>query len=399
MKSKCCFLAFALCVVTIMAAPSLTEAEEKDMERITVSVEEFGAYPDDNEDDTEAFKQALAAGKIIHLKKGTYTLNETLSLTDQTLIGAGTSSTTISSNCADKTQPIVRLGGRCTMSDMTLQFDSKLATYDEGQGEHVAIWLGNGQPADGSQIRNLRFTQIGTALYAPNEENAGASRLLVDTVFVSDCGYRGVDFRKNGQYGNTFSNIYIGGRANLQHPRSAGFAVEGEEFNLVVEQLNLEHYFFESALLLKNCYGARFGSIHMEAIGQSAPATGLIKIENSDVFLDAVTLYYNPQDYPDCGVIELSTAGDKQGNYLEIGTLHFKGLNNVHPSNHTVRDYGLKHPNARGFKVICRSKSASGTYSVDIGAYVWYTWSGESDIYAAFPCDNNGIRYLSKGLL
>ena len=377
---------------------SFAEGETKPVTKLTVTPEEFGGYPSDGEDDTEALLQALATGKTVQLSGGVYEVSAPLSLTDQTLIGAGTSSTVISSSCADALQPILQLGGRCTVSDIVFQFEEKLIQYTERQGERVAIRLGNGQPADGSQLRNLRFVQIGTALYAPDEDGAGVSRLLADTLFVGDYGYRAVDFRKSGQYGNTFSNLYIGGRANLEHARSAGFAVEGEEFNLTVEQLNLEHYFFDSALLLKNCHGARFGSIHMEASGQSAPGTGLIRLENSDAFLEAVTLYYNPQDYPNCGVIELGTAGTSEGNYLEIGTLHLKGLNNVHPSNGTPRDGGLNNPNAAGFKTICRGAGATGTYTVKLGAYVWYTWYGDSEIYAAFPCDENGIRYLSKGV-
>ncbi len=385
------------CAVGIGLNRFSIQAEEKAVKQ-TVSVEAFGAFPSDGEDDTQAFLDALASGKVIHLGKGTYELKETLCLTDQTIIGAGTSSTIINFKNSDKTKPILKLGGRCTVTDLALQFDESQATYTEGQGEHVAIWLGNGKPADGSQLKNLRFTQVGTALYSPNQENSGASRLLVDTLFISDCGYRGVDFRKSGQYGNAFSNIYIGGRANLKHPRSAGFAVEGKEYNLTVEQLNLEHYYFDSALLLKNCYGARFGSIHMEAIGQSAPNTGHIKLDNSDVTLEAVTLYYNPQDYMNCGVIELANAG-QNGNRVNIGTLHLKGLNNVHPSNHDARDGGLLNPNAAGFKTVCRTVGATGTYTMDIGVYTWFTWEGDAHIYQAFPCDTAGIEYLSKGLL
>ena len=168
--------------------------------------------------------------------------------------------------------------------------------------------------------------------------------------------------------------------------------------NKVVEQLNLEISTFDSALLLKNCYGTRMGSIHVEGTAQSAPDTGILRLENSDVFIDGVTLYYNAIDYPNCSLVELGNAGGADGHRLEIGTLHLKGLNSVHPNHHPAREGGLKNPNARGFKTISRTGGASGTYEVDIGGYVWYTWHGEANMYEAFPCDETGIRYLSKGI-
>ncbi len=398
MKRICRVLAAIVCMALLWEVVPTIEAQEQETVKQTISIEEFGAYPSDGEDDTEAFVQALATGKAIQLNSGTYEVSVPLRLTDQTIIGAGSGATILSSTCEDKTQPVVQLGGRCTLSDLTLQFDEKLISCTETQGERVGIWLGNGKPADGSQLKNLRFICVGTAIYAPNQENAGASRLLADTLYVASCSYRGVDFQKSGQYGNTFSNLYIGGSVQKDSIINAGFAVEGEEYNLVVEQLNLEISTFDSALLLKNCYGARMGSIHVEGTAQSAPDTGILRLENSDVFIDGVTLYYNAIDYPNCSLVELGNAGGTEGNRLEIGTLHLKGLNSVHPKNHPAREGGLKNPNARGFKTISRTGGASGTYEVDISGYVWYTWHGEADMYRAFPCDEAGIRYLSKGI-
>ncbi len=390
-------LAAAVCMTCLGGGMTLAEERAEDAVKQTVTPEEFGGYPSDGEDDTEAFRQALATGHILQLSKGAYELSAPLALTEQSVLGAGSSATILSSSCGDKAQPILRLGGRCTVSDLTLQYGDKLVDWTEKEGERVAVWLGGEKPADGSQLKNLRITQVGTGIYAPDNENAGASRLLADTLYIPDFSYRGVDLQKAGQVGNTFSNVYIGGKASLEIPRSAGFAAEGGEYNLVVDQLNLEHSIFDSALLLRNCYGARLGSVHMEAVGQAGPGTGSVRVENADVFIDGITMYYNPLDYPDCSIVELGDAGSGEGNRLVVGTLHLKGLNSVHPNNHAAREGGLNNPNARGFKVISRSAGATGTYEVDIAAYVWYTWHGEQEIYAAFPCDESGIRYLSKG--
>lgn len=396
-KSKYLLMA-AVYMMCLWGGTSLAERKVETSVKQTVTPEDFGGYPSDGGDDTEAFRQALTSGSVVQLSKGTYEISGTLDLTDQMLIGTGSSATTLLACGEDKNQPILRLGGRCTVSDMVLQFRDGLIDYTEKEGDRVAIWLGNEVPADGSQLKNLRFINVGTAIYSANAENAGASRLLADTLFIPIYSYRGVDFQKVGQYGNTFSNLYIGGKDNLDYVRNAGFAVEGCEYNLVVEQLNLEHYYYDSALLLKNCYGARIGSVHMEANGISRAGAGAIRLENTDAFIDGITLYYNPIDYPGCSVVELGDAGSAGGNQLEIGTMHLKGLNNVNSSNHAPRYDGLSDSKTQGFKVISRTQGASGTYEVKVEAYVWYTWSGEEDIYKAFPCDETGIHYLSKGI-
>lgn len=399
-KQKCLLLAAALLLVSLWCNVSLAEEKVGKSVVNTVTPEQFGAYPSDGEDDTEALKKALATGAVVQLSKGTYQVSSTLDLKDQTLVGAGISATVIESTCKDKKQPVLRLSGRCTVTDMSLQFAEKSMDYTEKMGERVALWLGKDKPADGSQLRHLRFLNCGTAVYAPNVTNGGVSRLLADTLYVSTYSYRAVDFRKAGQYGNTFSNLYIGSRDNLSHSRNAGFAVEGGEYNLVIEQLNLEHYYYDSALLLKNCYGARIGSIHMEANGMGKVNSGAIRIENSDVFIDNVTEYYNPIDKKGCSILQLGNAGSKLGNRVEIGTIHLKGMNNVSAGNSitgTGQYRGLRTNEGRDFKMVDRVSGATGTYEVNVDNYVYYTWSSDADMYAALPFSETGIRYVSKG--
>ena len=395
----CIVLALILCGSCWLGQTRMPDGKAATLMSGKKSLEDFSAYPGDGEDDTEGIRQALASGCAVQLAGGVYEISDTIELTDQILIGASTGNTFFRATFKDKSKPILRLNGRCTVSDINIEFADGILDYSEREGERVAIWLGNKKPADGSQLRNLRFVNVGTAIYSPNKTNMGVNRLLADTMFIVNYSYRGVDFRKTGQYGNTFSNLYMGGTMEAGRVRDAGFAVEGEEYNLVVEQLNLEHLYYNKALLLKNCYGARFGSIHMEANGLSGPNTGCIWIENSDVHLDGVTQYYNPIDYKGCGLIQLADAGSKTGNRVSVGTIHLKGLNNVASHNHQGGDWnGLKSQNAKDFKVFIREAGAKGTFTVDVEAYVWGTWYGESDLYKVFPCDTTGINYVSKGV-
>lgn len=392
-------LALILCGSCWLGQTLMTDGKADAVMTGKQTLEDFYAYPSDGEDDIEGIQEALASGCAVQLEGGVYEISDTIELTDQVLIGASTGNTILRATFKDKSKPIIRLNGRCTVSDINIEFADGILDYSEKEGDRVAIWMGNNKPADGSQLRNLRFVNVGTAIYSPNKTNMGVNRLLADSMFIVNYSYRGVDFQKKGQYGNTFSNLYMGGTMEASRIRSAGFAVEGEEYNLVVEQLNLEHLYYDKALLLKNCYGARFGSIHMEANGLPGPNSGCIWIENSDVHLDGVTQYYNPIDYKGCGLIQLADAGSKNGNRVTVGTIHLKGLNNVASHNHQGGDWnGLKSENAKDFKVFIREAGATGTFTVDVEAYVWGTWYGESNLYEVFPCDTTGINYVSKGV-
>lgn len=63
MKRICRILAAAVCMTLLWTVTPTMEAQEQETMKQTISIEEFGAYPSDGEDDTEAFVQALAAGK------------------------------------------------------------------------------------------------------------------------------------------------------------------------------------------------------------------------------------------------------------------------------------------------------------------------------------------------
>lgn len=75
--------------------PALASFEDED----AVNVKDFGAIGNNQADDTEAFKQALAASNKVFVPKGTYKLNETLSIGANThLFGLPKAYTSVSSS-------------------------------------------------------------------------------------------------------------------------------------------------------------------------------------------------------------------------------------------------------------------------------------------------------------
>ncbi len=355
-----------------------------------VDLESFGGYASDNKDDTEAFRAALATGQNIWLRRGDYMLHETLEVTDQAIVGGGESTKLYFSN-PDPSTPAIRLGGVCMLKDLVVQFEEKLLTGEEKAGERVLVWLGGRKPVEpGSQLRSVGLNRMGTGIYSPNEENCGASGLRINTVTVTRYVYRGVDFQKDGQYGNVFYNLYIAAVQKFREYADVAFAVEGREYNLQVDQLNIEGMPVHTDLLLRNCRNAQFGSVHMEQVKLAEPDSGLVKVENSTVRIDGLTAYYIFSDKRDTALIELGEAREGSGSYLNIGTLHFKGFGS--------EASGFKSDTGSTFKIVKHTKGAGGTFRFKLDRYAWYTWLGEADRYAAFPCDEEGIRYLSKGV-
>ncbi len=379
----------AVCVSAVSIDDSLKTTREEVPEGF-VCIESFGGYSSDGEDDTAAFEEAVKTGKNIYLLKGTYEVSRTIQLEDQELVGAGGTETTIISAAEDVNAPVLRIGGACTVKDLGVQFKEDCITKAETQGQRVGIELGiSSKDASDSHLTNVHFQNIGTGLYAPSRVNGGGSRMLIDTACIREFTYRGVDFQKVGQYGNLFSNIYIGTFTSDQETsRNACFAVEGDEYNLQVDQLNTEGTPVEHAILLKNCHGGHFGSVHMENIWSTKGNNGLVYISNSNVNFEGITLYYNRIVVANSGVFELSNASDT-GNYLKVGTLHLKGLN----SNYD----GLSSNFGRTFKFVKRSAGAAGNYNVNIDRFAWYSWLSDRGYYESFPCDETGITYLSKG--
>ena len=357
-----------------------------------IDLEEYGGYAGDGKDDTQAFKDALDTGRNIYLRKGQYDVCETIEIQNQNLIGCSSIQTMIVSTNKSAADPIIRMGGLCRLEGLQLTYETSCINKNEKQGERVGISLGCQTPVEpGSVIKEVGISWVGTGIYSPNSENSGGNGLRIDTSTIGKYIYRGVDFQKVGQYGNLISNLYICNLHSEEIYADAAFAVEGEEYNLQADQLNIEGMPVRHDLLLKNCRNAQFGSVHMEAVKFKEANAGLVKVDDSSVRIDGLTAYYIHANQPNCALIELGEAqnSESNGNYLRIGTLHFKGFGS--------EGAGFNSQNGKSFKIVKRTSGANGTYTFNLDKYVWYTWLGEASVYESFPCDENGITYLSKG--
>ncbi|MFD0714282.1 glycosyl hydrolase family 28-related protein [Paenibacillus sp. GCM10027626] len=372
-----------------------------------INVVDFGAVPNDNMDDTEAFKRAIATGKSIYVPAGTYHVNETLQIQNQNLIGSGMFVSTIVSRAKNVKAPIIKAGRTTSISDLNLQFDSSLITDQEGEGERVAIYTGQQWSLQrGSTIRNVRIENVGTAIYCPDGQGAESFSVTYDTLEIENYSYRGFDFRSKLRTGNVYRNIYIlSNRPNVDIP----FALTGEESEAVIDQLNVEHSKVNTAIHLEGVYGLSASTIHIEGVTLRKPDTGYITFNNSAGSIGSLSVYFSPIEQQGVSIVRLGDSLYKSGidsfqpenaGYLRIGTLNVKGLNDPNVQLHGAKSGGLNRPDAAGFVFFDRPANARGDFALQLDHYMWYTFQNDKDVYEQLPADpHNKIALQKLGVL
>ncbi|OUS70590.1 hypothetical protein B1748_27990 [Paenibacillus sp. MY03] len=364
------------------------------------NVVHYGAVPDDGGDDTAAFKQAIATGKSIYIPAGTYHVSETLEFQNQNLIGSGMFVTGLVGTMPDAKAPILKAGRTSTIADIGLYFAPELITDNEGKGDRVAIYTGAQWSLQrGSTIRNVRIADVGTGIYSPN--GAESFSVTYDTLEIEQFSYRGIDFRSDIRTGNVFRNIYLkSSRPHVDIP----FAMTGEESEVHIEQLNVEHTLVNTAILLEGVYGLAASTVHIEGVTLRSPGTGYVTLNHSAGSIESLTVYYTPIQENGISLVKVldgtydigQSYKPETAGFLRIGTLHVKGLNDPNAALHGAKVGGLNRSDASGFVFFDRPSSAIGDYAVQLDNYVWYTFQDDQAVYRSFPADPEGRITFEK---
>lgn len=374
-----------------------------------VSVLDFGARPNSFEDDTAAFQKAVCDGRSVYVPSGIYFISEPLLLTNQNFVGAGSFATQILSLCEDPSQPILYAERTCVIADMTLGYKPNLITGEEKQGQRVAIFtIGELWSLQrGSTIRNLRIEECGTGIYSHdlNGQLGGPFSVLFESLEIYNFSFRGIDFTSHNRSGNVLENIYM---CSEKPHVDALINLQGEDSELVIHQLNLEHTCCQTALRFTDVYTFSISSLHIQNI--QVPENGnIMELHNSAGRIDALSIYYLPVAFPDIHLIWL---GD--GIYdqhipeqpcpntvckLWIGQLHIKGINDPtkqRPDCH----YGMDQYRELRFSFFYRPENALGDYRVHVEDYIWYSFKNDWEFYETMPRDPHGrIQFTKLGEL
>ncbi len=370
-----------------------------------VSVLDFGACPNSFEDDTAAFQEAVRDGRSIYVPSGIYYIREPLLLTNCNFIGAGSFATQILSICEDPSLPILYTERSCVISDMCIGYRSDLITGEETEGQRIGI-ITKGELwclQRCSTIRNLRIVDCGTAIYSADSDGllGGPFSVLFESLEIQDFSFRGIDFTSRNRSGNVFENIYMcSERPNVD----AMINLRGEDSQLSIHQLNLEHTKCRTALRFIDVYTFSISTLHIQNI-QVPEGGNIFELHNSAGHIDALDVYYLPIPAPD---IHLFWIGD--GLYdthipkmdrpntvrkLWIGQLHVKGMNDPTFQQPDVH-YSMDRYQELRFFFFYRPEEALGEYRVHVEDYIWFSYKNDQEFYETMPRDPYGRLTFTK---
>lgn len=360
----------------------------------SISVKQTGAFGDGVHNDTTAFLAAIATGKNVYVPQGTYNINQTLILNNQHLFGDGQNTSFIRWIGTNVTDTIIYLGALGTVSKVYISFNnadgSSIVTGTETSGQRVCIDVGAGQyPVQrGGGVHQVKFGECGTALFNSSNSNQSCFSAHFFDIECQNFSYAGIEFLSPVRTGNVYSNIYF--NAPKWPNITYALCLAGEESESSVDQINIESMTCIQGAFFSGCRALRVGTMHFEECILSTDSSGYIQWRNSAGQIDSLTFYYCNFTTPNLYLIKLGDSTYTGANfnpntcdYLRIGVLHCKGLNNGNGDNTGIGSYP-------GFYFIARPAGAAGTMWCQIDAYVWNTFLTDQATYEAFPADPQG---------
>lgn len=355
------------------------------------NVTAYGASTDPEAGDTNvvAFRAMLDDLGYLRLPPGTFVLSDNLDYHNVIIEGAGAMHSIIRADYASTTKSLLKLGRTSTVRDVGLEFASSRITGSESTGERVLIECVGGPSSyplqRGSSIERVRFGACGTGIYGP-AGISGPFSTKFDTLDMYDFTFAGVHMLSATRTGNVYNNIYMSSdRGGVDCP----FILAGEESECSIDQLNIEWVSANSAMDLDGVRGLVAGTIHIEQVSHKNSYSGFIRWNRSSGSIENLSFYYCPI-VVNGGQLVRVLDSDYNGavydpdtcDYLRIGNLHLKGIND---GSQVLSGNGLG--GLTDFYVFDREPSAVGEFDLQVDQYTWNTFQSDQAVYQAFPSD------------
>lgn len=136
------------------------KAVDIDVQNGIANVLNYGAKPDDDEDDTEAFLKAASTGLSVYVPAGNYFISETVTIDGGFL--SGESMTTSITGASDQT--LFRLKNGAGIKEITLGY------MNNSSGTQPAVVItGSGSGETASYIKDVNFKKVGVAVSDADE--------------------------------------------------------------------------------------------------------------------------------------------------------------------------------------------------------------------------------------
>ncbi|MBO5200649.1 MAG: hypothetical protein J6B93_05145 [Clostridia bacterium] len=267
--------------------PTVVLGDEDTLHNGLAQVTDFGATPDDDRDDTAAFKAALKTGASVYIPGGKYNISENLTVSDRILKGAGNTTLCFTSPSAGLT-----LEGSAILYELGLTFSDKALD----KGDCVAVT--DGGMTAGSLIRGVTFQKVGTGIKSHRER--GTFCATIESVTFKDYKKEAISISDGLSTIIRSATVYAGGENT---PITLGG-------NVTVDSLSFEGVTAKAALALENCHSASINSLHFSEV----KADTLVSCSGARFTLKSATLASTTAD-------SLVAVADKEGAIASAGRI------------------------------------------------------------------------------
>ena len=372
---------------------------------------DYGAIPNDGEDDTLAFKLTLNDSKdAIYVPPGIYNISDSIIINGTSLYGSGTDKTVIIADIASVRDPIIWAGDASQIRDLTIKFADHCINGTEVSGERCGIITsskGVRRLCRGAAISNVNIDNVGTGIYSPvstvlekyrtKEMIAGTERWVGDAcafsvtfegISVKNFSFRGISMEAINRTGNVWRNIYL---SSGKYEANTAFYFNTEESESSITEITVADSKLKNGIRCNETLGVQITNLNFINTELVEDNTAFLYCDEANVTINGLTFKNSaPQT-------------DKQA-FIRLGDGSYRGYY-YFPSNAYLHIYNMSilnpdldiTPDATQYMISRRNEYLS-SYTVDIDNLRIVAPSDIKAQYEAFNYDKRDINLTLEGV-
>ncbi len=209
---------------------------EKDLLGGVADVTDYGAVPNDETDDTMAFRRAAATGLSVFVPAGEYRIGDTITVKDGFIAGSGMADTRLRG--IGKT-PVIALENGAGVKDLTIVYDGENAAAAQAAAIRITP---AGDSRQGSYVKNVSISHVGTGIVSETEGTAVGE--TYENVHIRDFSRAAISLTGAKRLGTSFSGIYC------REATAENGVVIADDSNTLLEQLVFDGVTLDAAAAL-----------------------------------------------------------------------------------------------------------------------------------------------------
>lgn len=345
-----------------------------------------------------------ASGNNLYVPAGTYIIKEPIVLNDGNLIGAGMDKTVIIADFEDARTPIVVAGYKTAISDIQFRYKDGLVTGEEKRGERTGIFCGTKLSLQkGASVKNVKFKNVGTGLYAPGEvkssdlglEEAGSEddikltsvvfSATFDNIVIEDFSFAGIDFTTHSRTGNVLNNIYL---SSGKYACESALIFKGGESESHISLLTVADTRAVTPIIFEKVSALDMGVLSLRNVSLiDKKKTAYVYWNESSGKIAHVSVnsmkVESLQTIFEIDSTSLHEGGYDSMQYLGVGRLSLADVKNMTYANN--------------FTYFRRTVGQIMPFYITVDEYYYDADRVEREVYRAFPTSDRNLIYTKKG--